>query len=604
MSAFQIFTLPSQQALDSSARALSGAKLYFFLTGTSTPTDAYSDSSLATPIANPLTADSGGTFAQFFLDPDVTYRIVKKSSAGVTLQTWDPANEDVLSSDRIAANLDSLVRTSAEISAGVTPVNYAYPPGDLRRYGCTTDGTGDNSAAIASAFAVAVASGGTGRVYHPGGQVQFASTIAVPAGITIYGDDRTACVFLYTGTGSAFKFTQAPNSSGYGRVTFRDVGIHGNDSTNVGAGVALNAGGYAYFEIDRCRILGFKYNIVLDQAEIVHIHHCLIESNISGARLIWLVNGDEWRGPGGLFPDTGSTHVNTGFTNLITINDNQLSGGLWGIVDDGGNGHSIHGNNFNESDTLARFAACTGLCLWGNSFETSKQTASANVLFSNASLSGITVGACTGCYIQGNGFYGDMNSGSCVVFAGSMHTGFQIVGNTFGSLFGRGAAIDVTKLGNSFVGFNHDDGSGSMFHYTGVHNDSDGNILLPPQNGAAPVLNVSAYTYGDTRYPADFIGGIAVGGGGATYTKLLKGSTTFDWPSVADGGTSSTTVTVTGVAAGDLCEASMTTVTPTGVWLVANYESSNTVRVTLHNESGSAVDLASGTLLVIAKRIT
>ena len=87
MSAYQIFTLPSQQAFDASARVLAGAKLYFYTTGTSTPTDAYTDSGLTTPTANPLTADAGGVFDQFFLDPTIIYRIVLKSSAGVTLKT-------------------------------------------------------------------------------------------------------------------------------------------------------------------------------------------------------------------------------------------------------------------------------------------------------------------------------------------------------------------------------------------------------------------------------------------------------------------------------------------------------------------------------------
>lgn len=50
-------------------------------------------------------------------------------------------------------------QTAAEISAGVTPVNYAYPPGDVRRYGAVLDGTTDDTAAL---IAATQATAGTG----------------------------------------------------------------------------------------------------------------------------------------------------------------------------------------------------------------------------------------------------------------------------------------------------------------------------------------------------------------------------------------------------------------------------------------------------------
>lgn len=197
--AFQIFTLPSQQALDSSARVRAGAKLHFYLTGTSNPADAYADSDLTTPIANPLTADSGGVFAQFFLDPDVTYRIVMKDAAGSVIGgPWDPANEKVLTassvgalvtSDYIGTTLDSLKRTQAEIDAGVTPVNYAYPPGDVRRYGAVCDGVTDDSVAVQKAFDVG------GKVSLPLGLV-----LKLDSGVTM-----DAARSSLEGNGGAFK---------------------------------------------------------------------------------------------------------------------------------------------------------------------------------------------------------------------------------------------------------------------------------------------------------------------------------------------------------------------------------------------------------------
>lgn len=161
MSAYQIFTQPTQQALDTAANVLSGATLTFSLTGTNTATNAYSDSTLTTPVSNPLSADAAGAWIPVFLDPAIIYRIVLKTSAGVVLKTWDPANENWISA--LTQNFLGLIiypRTAAEIAASITPTNYIYPMGYVDRYGTnTTPGTTDMTTAINAAFKVAKTSG-------------------------------------------------------------------------------------------------------------------------------------------------------------------------------------------------------------------------------------------------------------------------------------------------------------------------------------------------------------------------------------------------------------------------------------------------------------
>lgn len=175
MTAFQIFTQPSQQALDTAANVLSGATLTFSLTGSSTATNAYSDSTLLTPVANPLSANSAGVWIPVFLDPAVTYRIVLKTSAGSVLQTWDPANEQILTA--LAVGLLLFPRTTAEVAASITPTSYLIPSHEsigvfrIERYG---GGVGiaaaTNVTAITSATAVASAAGG-GTVLFPAGTI-------------------------------------------------------------------------------------------------------------------------------------------------------------------------------------------------------------------------------------------------------------------------------------------------------------------------------------------------------------------------------------------------------------------------------------------------
>lgn len=85
------FIFPREQALDANGHPLTGAKLYFYSTGTTTPTDTYSDAALTTPNANPLVADSAGRFGDAFMTSTATYKVVLKDASDVTIWTADPA---------------------------------------------------------------------------------------------------------------------------------------------------------------------------------------------------------------------------------------------------------------------------------------------------------------------------------------------------------------------------------------------------------------------------------------------------------------------------------------------------------------------------------
>lgn len=79
-------------------------------------------------------------------------------------------------------------------------------------------------------------------------------------------------------------------------------------------------------------------------------------------------------------------------------------------------------------------------------------------------------------------------------------------------------------------------------------------------------------------------------------TTGITGSKTWDAPSVASGASTTTTVTVTGAKVGDDATADFSLGIPQYVSLNAAVTSANTVTVTLTNNSGAALDLASGTL--------
>lgn len=77
------------RALDSSANPLSGAKLYIYNANTSTPTTLYSDAALSVPLSNPVTADSGGWFAQVYAAEGTVVDMTLKDSAGSTIKSYE-----------------------------------------------------------------------------------------------------------------------------------------------------------------------------------------------------------------------------------------------------------------------------------------------------------------------------------------------------------------------------------------------------------------------------------------------------------------------------------------------------------------------------------
>jgi hypothetical protein len=85
-------------------------------------------------------------------------------------------------------------------------------------------------------------------------------------------------------------------------------------------------------------------------------------------------------------------------------------------------------------------------------------------------------------------------------------------------------------------------------------------------------------------------------GGGAGIKNSYSATATWDPISIADGSWTSTTVAVGSCALGDEARAAFSQAVPAGARLEANVIGAGTVTVSLFNQTGSALDLASGTL--------
>ena len=169
-------SLPLQTALDDSGAASSGAKLYFYTTGTSTPKDTYSEATLTSANTNPVVADSAGRFGIIYLG-DGNYKVVLKTSADATVWTADPVS-----------NIGTILATGSTTSRSLqTRFAEKY---NVLDWGAKGDGTTNDTAAIQAAIDQANSdfSGTTNRsvVYMPPGLEYLISTaITVKTGVRL-----------------------------------------------------------------------------------------------------------------------------------------------------------------------------------------------------------------------------------------------------------------------------------------------------------------------------------------------------------------------------------------------------------------------------------
>lgn len=87
------------------------------------------------------------------------------------------------------------------------------------------------------------------------------------------------------------------------------------------------------------------------------------------------------------------------------------------------------------------------------------------------------------------------------------------------------------------------------------------------------------------------------------FSEMWKATGTLNADSLADGAGSSDTITVPGVALGDMVLGCSFGVSLAGVSATAYVSAADTVTIRLQNESGGTVDLASTTVRVVVGRL-
>jgi len=123
----QLFHLPQAVRVNSTGTPYASAEANFYLTGTTTRTDSYTDSARAVAHANPVVADSAGQFAPIYLDPAITYRvIITEASAGATLDDTDPYGTPLTSSDILVVDAGGYY-AGTEVETVLADIGANYP---------------------------------------------------------------------------------------------------------------------------------------------------------------------------------------------------------------------------------------------------------------------------------------------------------------------------------------------------------------------------------------------------------------------------------------------------------------------------------------------
>lgn len=158
-----------------------------------------------------------------------------------------------LSQSVLAALLNP--QTDAESDAGITPTNYQYLEGDVRRYGAVGDGSTNSTIACEAAISVAVFSGFVRFLPElaAGTTVYLTDELSVPSGVTVeFGPNTWVEKRSGTGTNSFvfrcddYTLGTATDLSSDGTLTAKTVDVDSASGLSVGMTVLLRDDVYAY----------------------------------------------------------------------------------------------------------------------------------------------------------------------------------------------------------------------------------------------------------------------------------------------------------------------------------------------------------------------
>lgn len=273
-------------------------------------TAVYADVGLTVPVAQPIRTSGGypvlnGAAARLYAGlTDYSIVVLNKKGELIFSSLSNKTKFGLidLSTDvtgTLSYTLIKYDRVQAEINAGVVPVNYFYPPGDIRRYGAVGDSNGttgngtDNTAALQAAVDYAEQFGGA--VFIPVGCYRFTAPI-IMTGMTNkydFGGESTLQSILFADFTSGVRVAalNLGNVSGTrAYVKFHDFMLKGVSDPNVD-GIYCNFTS-SLTEMEALYIWRFHNGVVLANDFYTKFVNCQVNFNTNnGIQTGYLIDG-------------------------------------------------------------------------------------------------------------------------------------------------------------------------------------------------------------------------------------------------------------------------------------------------------------------------
>lgn len=277
----QLAQTPVFKAFDNNGLPLFLGQLFTYAAGTTTPQATYVDSTQTTQNTNPVILNARGE-ANVWLNPMLSYKFVLQDSFGNQIWAVDNIQGALSLSGNIIPSADNQFslgnasfrfangyfgtqlyvgssntpvlnggivgywpQTAAEIAAGVTPTNYAYAPGDVRRYGADPTGVADSTTALQNWIKTCESDtiGGTTLARLPAGVYKISNTIKFTRRfVRILGDGPEMTSIQMTGV-AADVFSLTLPASGYWQPIIEGFSIDSDSTSLYGFNLSALTGG-------------------------------------------------------------------------------------------------------------------------------------------------------------------------------------------------------------------------------------------------------------------------------------------------------------------------------------------------------------------------
>jgi len=258
------------QFFDNNGVILSGGLIYTYAAGTTTPQATYTTSSGSTAHTNPIVLDSAGRVpsgGEIWLTDSVAYKFVLKTSAAVTIGTYDnvPGNASGIYATFAASSGSSLVGyLPAGGSAAATTVQAKLRETvSVKDFGAVGDGSTNDTTAFVNAITAMAAV--KGCVTIPSGTyiLTAGTNFLIGRDVSIVGIGTP--ILKYSGTGIGFKLDAGGSGANYRGIHVENLIIVGSASITDGFwSRGLVGSVFKNIEVRECSATGFnlKFSIL------------------------------------------------------------------------------------------------------------------------------------------------------------------------------------------------------------------------------------------------------------------------------------------------------------------------------------------------------